>query len=106
MPTSHHLQASGDGTPAKSNSARAQEGEKPDWKRKRSQTERNDKRGNKLADRKKSLPQTIKEFVIYSCNICGFNKEKFETLMEYTRPAPPDAIVLVKTNLSFTYTPD
>ena len=33
MPTSHHLQAQGDGTPAKSNLARAQEGEKPDWKR-------------------------------------------------------------------------
>ena len=38
---------------------------------------------------------------MYSCNICGFTKEKFEALMEYMRPAPPDAIVLVETNLSF-----
>ena len=41
-------------------------------------TEGNEKRGNKLADRKKLLPhwQTTKEFVMYSCNICGFTKEK------------------------------
>ena len=108
MQDSHHPQAQGDGTPGKSNSARAREGEKSGWKRKRTRTEGNEKRGNKLADRKKLLPhwQTTKEFVMYSCNICGFTKEKFEALMEYTRPAPPDAIVLVETNLSFTYTPD
>ena len=99
MPDSHHLQAQGDGTPGKPNSTRAREGEKSGWKRKRPHTEMNEKRGNKLADREKSLPQTTKEFVIYSCNICGFTKEKFEALMEYTRPAPPDAIVLVETNL-------
>jgi len=78
MQDSHHPQAQGDGTPGKSNSARAREGEKSGWKRKRTRTEGNEKRGNKLADRKKLLPhwQTTKEFVMYSCNICGFTKEK------------------------------
>ena len=54
----------------------------------------------------KSQAPTTKEFVIYSCNICGFNKKKFAALMDYTSQAPPDAIVLTETNFSFTYTPD
>jgi hypothetical protein len=54
----------------------------------------------------KSQAPTTKEFVIYSCNICGFNKKKFTALIDYTRQVPPDAMVLTETNLSFTYTPD
>jgi len=34
------------------------------------------------------------------------NKKKFAALMDYTRQAPPDAMVLTETNLSFTHRPD
>jgi hypothetical protein len=75
-------------------------------KRKRSQSQRNAKPGKKNRGRLKSQSPTTKEFVIYSCNICGFNKKKFTALIDYTRQVPPDAMVLTETNLSFTYTPD
>ena len=47
----------------------------------------------------KSQAPTTKEFVIYSCNICGFNKKKFAVLLDYTRQAPPDAMVLNRDKL-------
>ena len=75
-------------------------------KKKRSRSQRNETRGKKHVRGPKSQMPTTKEFVIYSCNICGFNKKKFAALIDYTRQAPPDAMVLTETNLSFTHTPD
>ena len=90
----------------KSTTAGPREGDKSVWKRKRSRAERHVTQGEKQMGGTKSQASTTKEFVIYSCNICGFNKKTFAALLDYTRPAPPDAMVLTETNLSFTYTPD
>ena len=49
---------------------------------------------------------TTKMFRVYSCNICGFNKQKFLALLALVAPNPPDALVLSETNLTFPYTPD
>jgi len=73
---------------------------------KQSRSQNDEKPGKKHRGGPKSQASTTKEFVIYSCNICGFNKKKFAALMDYTRQAPPDAMVLTETNLSFTHTPD
>ena len=91
---------------SKSNTAGSRKGDNLGGKRKRSQTDRNVTRGKQPMSGAKSQTPTTKEFVIYSCNIRGFNKEKFTALMDYTIQAPPDAMVLTETNLSFTYTPD
>ena len=82
------------------------QGDTSGWKRKRSQSQIDAKQGKKRMGGPKSQASTTKEFVIYSCNICGFNKKKFAALMDYTSHAPPDAMVLTETNLSFTHTPD
>ena len=105
MPTSLSPHAP-DASASKPTTAGPQEGDNSGGERKRSQAQRDAKPGKKPMGGAKSQAPTTKEFVICSCNICGFNKQKFTALMDYTSQAPPDAMVLTETNLSFTYTPD
>jgi hypothetical protein len=53
------------------------QGDTSGWKRNRSQSQIDSKPGKKHMGGPKSQAPTTKEFVIYSCNICGFNKKKF-----------------------------
>ena len=105
MPASPHPQAPG-AKARKSTTAGPLEGEKSVWKRKRSQTQIDAKQWEKQTGAKKSQAPTTKEFVIYSCNICGFTKKSLKHSWTTQDKRSPDAIVLTETNLSFTYTPD
>ena len=76
------------------------------WKRRRTQSDRDNKASASKAQKSRPLNPSTKVFRVYSCNICGFNKQKFLALLAFVAPNPPDAIVLSETNLTFPYTPD
>ena len=76
------------------------------WKRHRTQSDIDGKKSAANAQKAKAMKSPTKVFRCYSCNIRGFNEQKFRSVLAYVAPHTPDALVFSETNLTFTHTPD
>ena len=75
------------------------------WKRKRSQTHKDEKQGEKRKLQARSTSNQ-KDLAIFSANVGTLSKAEWHALLRVKSHPPPDVIVLTEMIIEFTHTPD